>query len=196
MKLLLLADIHGRTEHLESVLSYEHDLVLVAGDFTHFGVPDVEEVLRFFDPKKTLAVPGNCDLPQTLAALEQKGMSIHGKNRTINGINFFGIGGSIKTPWGTPFELPEERIEQMLREAKTENLVLVTHSPPFNTAVDDIGGGKHIGSQAIRAFIEKKQPLLCVCGHAHEAKGRDKLGKTELINPGPAKNGYYDIVEV
>lgn len=197
IQLLLITDIHGRTEHLGEILSHRHDLVIVAGDFTHFGgVPEMEEILKFFDPEKTLAIPGNCDTPQALAALERFGISIHGKNREFGGFNFFGIGGSIKTPWGTPFELPEERIEQMLKEAKTENLILVTHSPPYNTKVDDIGGGKHIGSLAIRAFIDKNQPILCVCGHAHEGKGRDTIGKTTVINPGPAKNGFFDVFEI
>jgi len=51
--------------------------------------------------------------------------------------------------------------------------VLVTHSPPFDTALDIIPGGQHVGSLAIRRFIEHWGPTgrlrISLHGHIHES---------------------------
>jgi Icc-related predicted phosphoesterase len=41
-----------------------------------------------------------------------------------------------------------------------------------------------VGSHAVRAVIEKYQPLLTLHGHIHEGKGTTRLGRTLCINPG------------
>jgi hypothetical protein len=43
----------------------------------------------------------------------------------------------------------------------------------------------------VRSFIEERQPDVVVCGHIHEARGMDRLGKSVLVNCGPAGKGYY-----
>ena len=54
--------------------------------------------------------------------------------------------------------------------------------------------GRHVGSTAIRAFIEKYQPDLCITGHIHEGKGIDAIGRTKIINPGMFRQGgWVDI---
>jgi len=47
----------------------------------------------------------------------------------------------------------------------------------------------HVGSRAIRAFIERHQPPLVLSGHIHESPRvsgsyRDAIGRTMAINPG------------
>lgn len=39
------------------------------------------------------------------------------------------------------------------------------------------------GSEAVRALIEKYQPLIALHGHIHESRGTAKIGKTICINP-------------
>ena len=64
--------------------------------------------------------------------------------------------------------------------------ILVTHQPPYKTALDPIYG-EHVGSTSIRKFIKEHQPDYCITGHIHENEGKtDKLGKTIIVNPGPA----------
>ena len=50
--------------------------------------------------------------------------------------------------------------------------ILVTHCPPLNTALDQIGDGRHVGSLAIRRFIERwgtsGRLRLSLHGHIHE----------------------------
>lgn len=67
--------------------------------------------------------------------------------------------------------------------------LFVLHSPPRGTACDMIGAGQHVGSRAIRAFIERHQPPLILSGHIHESPRvsdayRDNVGDTLVVNPG------------
>ena len=41
-----------------------------------------------------------------------------------------------------------------------------------------------VGSTAVRAAIERYQPMLGLHGHVHESPGTEKLGGTLCINPG------------
>ncbi len=36
-----------------------------------------------------------------------------------------------------------------------------------------VRGGRHVGSAAVRRFIERHRPLACFTGHIHEAAGMD-----------------------
>jgi Icc-related predicted phosphoesterase len=75
-------------------------------------------------------------------------------------------------------------------------LVLLCHHPPLGTRTDWTWGQQHAGSQAVRAFIETVQPILCVTGHIHEAIGVDTIGPTQIVNPGPLWNGGYAYLEL
>ena len=75
-------------------------------------------------------------------------------------------------------------------------LVLVTHQPPYGTLADVAGGFRHVGSESIRAFIEKNKPAVCFCGHIHEAQSVDHIDGTTIINPGPLRKGGYAYVEI
>jgi Icc-related predicted phosphoesterase len=75
--------------------------------------------------------------------------------------------------------------------------VFLFHSPPHKTNLDRAAlDGRmieyipldvHVGSIAIRRFIEERQPLLTLHGHVHEAarltgSWRDQLGHTLMFN--------------
>ena len=70
--------------------------------------------------------------------------------------------------------------------------VFVIHTPPYNTKLD-ITNMKHVGSAAVRRFIEKYQPLATLHGHVHESAGTEKIGKTICINPGQSKIKFHYI---
>jgi len=78
-----------------------------------------------------------------------------------------------------------------------DNAVFLFHSPPYQTALDRAAlDGKlidhvpldvHVGSVAIRRFIEKRQPWLTLHGHVHESahltgQWSDRIGRTIMIN--------------
>jgi uncharacterized protein len=113
-------------------------------------------------------------------------------------------GWSNPTPWQTPRECSEEelgkRIDALMAQVKRpESLVMNLHVPPFQSGLDDapeldaslkvqtsLGQTrfKPVGSTAVRAAIERYQPLLGLHGHVHEAHASFKLGRTVCINPG------------
>jgi len=75
-----------------------------------------------------------------------------------------------------------ERLASLSDPART---VYVIHSPPFATTLDRLlGGVTPIGSRALRAFIERRQPPLTLHGHVHESPGVERLGRTVCVNPG------------
>ena len=75
--------------------------------------------------------------------------------------------------------------------------ILLFHTPPYQTNLDraDLDGKSidhvpldvHIGSIAVRRFIEGRQPLVTLHGHVHESprltgSWRDRLGKTHAFS--------------
>lgn len=78
-----------------------------------------------------------------------------------------------------------------------ENAILLFHAPPHKTALDRAAlDGKmvdhvpldvHVGSIAIRRFIEQRAPLLTLHGHVHESarltgRWREKIGRTHMLS--------------
>jgi Icc-related predicted phosphoesterase len=93
----------------------------------------------------------------------------------------------------------EEELEQLPTARDYRKTVYVMHSPPFRTNLDRLFDGRWIGSQAIRAFVEKYQPYLTLHGHIHESpeiSGTywDRIGKTICINPGQSTEELYAVV--
>lgn len=204
MKLFVLADIHGRTEYPEDAISEmrKADIVVIAGDITNFG--GSKETAYIIDligalNDRIVAVPGNCDKPAVGDFLTAHGMNLHGTARIIDGVQFLGIGGSNKTPFHTPNEYTEEEMEKTLQrfpeKSNAGHCILVSHAPPFNTKMDKMFLGLHVGSRSIRGYIEKKQPDIVVCGHIHEAHGADRIVETLIINPGSFPK-HYALIDI
>ena len=120
---------------------------------------------------------------------------LHGRKATVKGRTFVGIGGSNPTPFGTPFELSEEEIWAALGRAMEPGAVLVSHPPPRGF-VDRVHSGEHVGSHSVRRAIEEFRPPLVLCGHIHEARGIARLGRTTIVNPGPAQKGHSALVDI
>ena len=69
--------------------------------------------------------------------------------------------------------------------------ILLCHQPPYrildkmmNKKGPKHWYGKHAGSKVILDYVKKMQPRYVFCGHIHEAKGKKKIGKTEVYNVG------------
>jgi len=77
--------------------------------------------------------------------------------------------------------------------------IFITHNIPYKTKLDIVKDKKsyayrkHLGSSIAREFCQKYQPLICIGGHVHEGKGKDKIGKTIVINPGFGKDSQVLI---
>lgn len=79
-----------------------------------------------------------------------------------------------------------------LNDILDKDSILVCHNPPYGF-VDKINSGKHVGSKILLEAIRKNQPKLVLCGHIHEAKGKAKIGKTNIYNLG--SHGDYIIFD-
>jgi len=111
------------------------------------------------------------------------------------------------TPWRTPREAPEpelaERIDRVAGDLPSESHAIFNfHAPPRDSTLDTcpqldwttdppsqiVSSGQPVmygaGSEAVRAAIERYQPMLGLHGHIHESQAAAKLGRTLCINPG------------
>ncbi len=114
-----------------------------------------------------------------------------------------------------PVSVEEKRYSTILEDlnslAEGKNFnraIFLFHSPPYQTVLDraDLDGQTidhvpldvHIGSIAIRRFIEEKQPCITLHGHVHEStrltgKWRDAIGRTHLFS---SAHGGHELAVV
>lgn len=120
------------------------------------------------------------------------------------GFEMISLGFSNPTPWRTTRELEEAdiaiRLAAMLGGVRQpERAILNIHCPPYGTHLDQAAllnpdlspqrqGGQivtgSVGSTAVRAVVDKYQPLLGLHGHIHESAAVQRLGRTVIANPG------------
>lgn len=203
---IAIGDIHDDVGKFASIPELDRASgIIISGDLTING--GVDKAKKTLDAIAAPGLPilaqiGNMDRPEVNVWLDENGINLHGAVRELTPeIAIFGIGGSTITPFGTPSEFSEADytawLEKEWQEAKDySHTVLVSHNPPKDTLCDKINDKLHAGSSAVRAFIEKNQPEICICGHIHEGKARDRIGRTEIINPGTLANGGYVILRL
>lgn len=221
---LAFGDIHDDVSRLSDIPELEGARgVIVTGDMTlGGGVKQALRVLEPIADRVPLLLAqiGNMDRDEVTGLLEERGWNLHARARELfPGVLALGVGCSPFTPFGTPSEHPESRLAEWMAEALTEArniaagslaaedrrsagdgapespaLVLVSHTPPHATACDRLHNGVPVGSMAVREFIERHQPDICLCGHIHEARSEDRLGRTLLINPGTLGAGGYVVL--
>jgi len=80
-------------------------------------------------------------------------------------------------------------LDSLAERTAAAETIFVLHSPPRDTLCDVMAGGHHVGSRAIRRFVETHQPPLVLSGHIHESPRvsgawKDTLGRTIVVNPG------------
>ena len=89
-------------------------------------------------------------------------------------------------------------ISEMLADSKKPADIVFTHSPPAGLMLDFCMDGRGVGSAAVRAFIEKKKPIVSLHGHLHESPDvtgvwKAPLGDTQCIQPG---DRYFVIIDI
>ncbi len=205
MKLFAISDIHGATKPIDASapLIREADWVVIAGDITRTKTrTEAADVIACVEQYSTriLAVHGNWDRVEVKDCLEEKGYSMHGKGRILDGIGFFGVGGSSPTPLNTATEYSEEEIALTLRTGYEQarvasRIVLISHAPPRGIR-DRSFLGLRGGSHSVKAFLEEHPVSLCLCGHIHEAAGIERFQNTLVANSGSFKKGRYISVDI
>ena len=201
MRILIFSDIHGDTRALERIVATPADLYISAGDLSTFGkaLERCGEALRPLG-EKLWVIPGNHETAQDNSDFCKKFgfVDFHRQVRALAGKNgatqWAGLGNSNPTPFNTPGEMSEEEIAEALKPFDgIAPLYFVVHFPPHNSGVDRVMLGRHAGSLALRAWVDREQPAWLFCGHIHECAGQtDDIGRTQCVSLGKA--GY--VVEI
>lgn len=197
MRLLVFSDIHGDAAALRRLMEIEADFYVAAGDLANWGrgLDALGPILQT-RADRTWVLPGNHEDIAAIDAFCRKFgfTSMHGKRFEAGGWHVAGLGYSNPTPFDTPGEYTEEQMARHLAPfAGFDPMILICHCPPKGTPLDEARPGMHFGSTAVKEFIDKQQPAWFLCGHIHEAAGREThLGRTRAVNAG--KRGW--LVEV
>jgi len=206
MKLMVISDVHGHTGQVPAMHKACEgvDALIMCGDFTTFGPPRqiqrVADTLRVPD-RPCFFVIGNCDCMAIDGSLDGW-VNLHARCVPLGEWTLTGLGGALPCPAQTPTELPESayvaHLDRLLTTCETQasRVILAVHQPPYGTSADLLPNGIHVGSHALRAFIDGFQPACCLSGHIHEAASRSRCGSTLVVNPGPFAKGNFAIVEL
>ncbi len=95
------------------------------------------------------------------------------------------------------FPTIQQDLEKLAGSDRLENALFLFHSPPYQTALDraaldgrQVDGAPldvHVGSIAVRRFIEARQPLVTMHGHVHESPRltgywRETIGRSHCFS--------------
>ncbi len=197
----------------EELAAMEADRSLVDSLFSRLMIESVqrwctiaEERLRGTGVRCFISA-GNDDEPEIVKTLEQAPYIEMPEGRVVmidDEHEMISSGFANTTPWNAPRDIPDLElatfIESMAGKLQApERAVFNIHVPPYATGLDIapqldenlkpiVVGGEiatgPVGSKAVRAMIERYQPLVSVHGHVHESRAVSKLGRTTCMNPG------------
>jgi Icc-related predicted phosphoesterase len=111
------------------------------------------------------------------------------------------------SPWKCPRDITEDelarKIESMTEQVRDmQNCIFNFHCPPVDSGLDScpklddsvfppkpvLSAGSPVmfgaGSTAVKAAIQRHQPILGLHGHIHESRGAAQVGRTLCLNPG------------
>lgn len=202
MRLLAVADIHGRPDRLrqirDTLARHAVDALVVAGDLCRWcrsPAALLEDLQRL--PTPVLAIRGNSD-PRCLEDhLAVYGItSLHLRAVTRGGVRFVGAGGALPLPFASRIDWSERIVEETLRRLLTPQSVLVVHPPPRGV-LDRVAGRFHAGCRTVGRVIAACRPQLLLCGHIHEQPGVATLGGTVVVNCtlGQGRGALVELVD-
>jgi uncharacterized protein len=206
MRIAYLVDVHGRFDAVPDAIGAigEADVLLIGGDITTGGTPDqAAAAIERWRPlaPRLLAVAGNMDSPEIDERLSDLGVALDARGYQLGLVGIFGVSAAPHSPLRTPYELSEAELDRRIghgfsavRDCRVK--VFCPHPPPRGTSCDRLPSGEHVGSTAVRSFVDREQPDVVLCGHIHEARAVDRIGGTQVVNPGPAAAGHYAIVDI
>jgi uncharacterized protein len=201
--------------HVDELATVEQDQGKIDALFLQIMKETLERWLRLAEERlhgkgvRIYVMLGNDDEPTLREVLASSPLVVDPEDRTVElgeGFQMLSCGFANPTPWHSPREMSEEELQHHFEKlvsqlADPARSIFNLHVPPIRTAIDTapvidenlspvIQGGSILmgpaGSEAVRALIEKYQPLLALHGHIHESRGTVKIGKTVCINPGSA----------
>lgn len=183
MKLLCCADLHNSFDltHFETqTYDKEPDLIVTLGDIS---IQDLRIIKRTAD---NLGIPaigicGNHDEPFALQSVDID--DLHGKVKTIDGVTFAGIGGSLRYKRSNYMFLTQQQSIDVAKNLPKAD-VLITHDKPYTGWFADtkaqFAKDPHAGLVGITKYIRKNKPKYHLYGHLHQRMTEEKYGTTSM----------------
>ena len=220
MILRLLCFSDWRVQKLEEVykfldtLNEKPDFILYAGDdlhrFQEEGVNHFSELAQYTKQQRVFAVAGNDDFVEVKTVLRAENVhDLHHSECVFNDFAFLGSEGSTFGPGLLKYteEQVKKHLSKQMTAAKGKAIIVLSHAPPHGTL--DLGirfanpqdGAEHIGSKALRAFVEAAKPAVIVCGHCHsQGKMVSHIGTTCVVNiashDSSGSTGNFALIEI
>jgi uncharacterized protein len=199
MRLLAVADLHGKTGRLaavaRAVAEFGPGAVVVAGDVAPRRDLSATLVkLNKLGPPVYL-INGNCEgggFPAQVARFTNLTRLNAAPTRCGN-VHLFGLGGTLPLPFASRICCREAALLDTLSSAPAPS-VLVVHPPPYGV-LDQVLGGLHTGSRGLARWITSHQPSLVLCGHIHERAGMATMGTTTVINCAMGHHGGGGLID-
>ena len=206
MKCLFVSDLHYVLKQYDWVASVaEHvDLVIIAGD--HLDIASTVDarvqilvIMKYLQQlrakTRVIVCSGNHDLDARNADGEKFARWIGKASaydvQTDGG--FLDMEDTLFTvcPWWDGPKAREQVGELLARDAAKpkRRWIWVYHSPPANSPTSWVGK-RHIGDDALSAWIEQYAPDMVLTGHIHQSpfvkdgSWVDRVGETWVFNPG------------
>ena len=197
----------------EELAAMENDRKLVDQLFTRLMIESVQRWCEIAEQRlrgtgvRCFISPGNDDEPEIIDVLKAASYVEMPEGNVImidDEHEMISSGFANTTPWHAPRDIPDEDLAAFIdgmvsKLCAPEKAVFNIHVPPYNTGLDtaplldnnlkplvvagEVATGP-VGSKAIRAAIERYQPLVSVHGHIHESRAANKIGRTTCLNPG------------
>jgi Icc-related predicted phosphoesterase len=138
-------------------------------------------------PTPAYVTYGNVDVPRLYEEYVREGITVlDGETVDIGGRRFGFVGGGLRTPMRTPYEISDEEYAEKVAAIGAVD-VLCAHIPPdLPQLLYDTGGRRmERGSSAILDAVRDTQPELVLFGHVHNPLvRRARIGRTECVNVG------------
>jgi Icc-related predicted phosphoesterase len=138
-------------------------------------------------PTPTYATYGNVDVPGLWPEYAGPGTTVlDGATAEIGGLVFGFVGGGLRTPMRTPYEVEEEAYAAKVAALGKVD-VLCSHIPPAlpELCYDTVARRFERGSEALLDAVRAVQPKYALFGHVHQPLlARTRVGRTECVNVG------------
>ncbi len=197
IRALAIGDIHGSLKYLDPLrrIMEKYEYIFVLGDISFdrnygFFIKIINELFTSLK-NKVFIVRGENDPEKGLDNVKKK--FIFERTYIDDKLAVVAIPPLISYDLLTPLETEIAKFEHEVCNIRkeVEMLIMVTHIPPYGLKVDYNPVKGFMGSYALRRIIEKCQPTLTLCAHAHEGRNIVKYGETLIMNPGPLRRGFY-----
>lgn len=138
-------------------------------------------------PDPTYLTYGNVDVPTLWPEFVRTGHTVlDGQTTVIGGRTWGFVGGGLRTPMRTPYEISDEEYGEKVAALGPVD-VLACHIPPdVPELLYDVEARRfERGSRAVLDYVREVQPELVLFGHVHQPlQGRTRVGRSELVNVG------------